>query len=124
MNKKVRRILATLVAATTMMSLAGCTINIDKDLVEGIASEVSEAVETGDIEIKSNRFDFEPEITAKILKKKARLYELPISYYGREYAEGKKITWKEIKRHIRSSFRSKRVMFVSIVSSIHRKSTA
>ena len=31
----------------------------------------------------------------KILKKKARLYELPISYYGREYAEGKKITWKD-----------------------------
>lgn len=45
--------------------------------------------------IKSDRFDFEPEITAKILKKKARLYELPISYYGREYAEGKKITWKD-----------------------------
>lgn len=48
-----------------------------------------------DIEIKSDRFDFEPEITAKILKKKARLYELPISYYGREYTEGKKITWKD-----------------------------
>ena len=47
------------------------------------------------IEIKSDRFDFEPEITAKILKKKARLYELPVSYYGREYAEGKKITWKD-----------------------------
>ena len=47
------------------------------------------------ITIKSDRFDFEPEITAKILKKKARLYELPISYYGREYAEGKKITWKD-----------------------------
>lgn len=47
------------------------------------------------IQIKSNRFDFEPEITAKMLKKKARLYELPISYYGREYAEGKKITWKD-----------------------------
>lgn len=45
------------------------------------------------IDIKSNRFDFEPEITAKVLKKGARLYELPISYYGREYAEGKKITW-------------------------------
>ena len=43
--------------------------------------------------IKSDRFDFEPEITAKMLKKRARLYELPISYYGREYAEGKKITW-------------------------------
>lgn len=48
-----------------------------------------------DIKIKSNRFDFEPEITAKVLKKGARLYELPISYYGREFSEGKKITWKD-----------------------------
>lgn len=48
-----------------------------------------------DIQIKSDRFDFEPEITAKVLKKGARLYELPISYYGREYDEGKKITWKD-----------------------------
>lgn len=48
-----------------------------------------------DIDIKSLRFDFEPEITAKVLKKKARLYELPISYYGREYNQGKKITWKD-----------------------------
>ena len=48
-----------------------------------------------DIKIKSDRFDFEPEITAKVLKKGARLYELPISYYGREYHEGKKITWKD-----------------------------
>lgn len=47
------------------------------------------------IQIKSNRFDFEPEITAKVLKRGARLYELPISYYGREYEEGKKITWKD-----------------------------
>ncbi len=47
------------------------------------------------IEIKSNRFDFEPEITAKILKRGARLYELPVSYYGREFSEGKKITWKD-----------------------------
>lgn len=57
MSKKVRRVLATLVATTTMMSLAGCTINIDKDLVESVASEVSEAVENGDIEIKSNDED-------------------------------------------------------------------
>ena len=48
-----------------------------------------------DIEIKSNRFDFEPEITAKVLKKGARLYELSISYYGRDFSEGKKITWKD-----------------------------
>jgi glycosyltransferase involved in cell wall biosynthesis len=47
------------------------------------------------IKINSNRFDFEPEITAKILKRKVRLYEMPISYYGRDYSEGKKITWKD-----------------------------
>ena len=46
-----------------------------------------------DITIKSNGFGFEPEVTAKILKKKARLYEIPISYYGRTYDEGKKIFW-------------------------------
>lgn len=47
------------------------------------------------IVIKSNRFEFEPEITAKVLKQGVRIYELPISYYGRDYAEGKKITWKD-----------------------------
>lgn len=47
------------------------------------------------VEIKSNRFEFEPEITAKVLKQKARLYELPISYFGRDYSEGKKITWRD-----------------------------
>lgn len=46
-----------------------------------------------DIKIKSKRFDFEPEITAKILKKGLRLYEVPITYRGRSYAEGKKIHW-------------------------------
>ena len=45
--------------------------------------------------IKSNRFDFEPEITAKVLKQGVRIYELPISYFGRDYSEGKKITWKD-----------------------------
>ncbi len=46
------------------------------------------------INIKSNGFSIEPEITAKVLKKKLRVYEMPISYYGRTYEEGKKITWK------------------------------
>lgn len=46
------------------------------------------------INLKSRRFDFEPEVTAKILKSGVRIYEVPISYAGREYAEGKKIgTW-------------------------------
>ncbi|MCB2185131.1 MAG: glycosyltransferase family 2 protein [Deltaproteobacteria bacterium] len=45
--------------------------------------------------IKSDRFNFEPEITAKILKKGLRIYEVPISYTGREFDEGKKITWRD-----------------------------
>jgi len=47
------------------------------------------------IQIRSNRFDFEPEITAKVLKRKHKLYEMPISYYGRDHSEGKKITWRD-----------------------------
>jgi hypothetical protein len=46
-----------------------------------------------DITIRSRRFDFEPEITAKVLKKHIRIYEVPISYNGREWDEGKKIRW-------------------------------
>ncbi len=47
------------------------------------------------INVRSNDFSVEPELTAKILKnKKLRIYELPISYYGRSYEEGKKISWK------------------------------
>ncbi|MFQ5683584.1 MAG: glycosyltransferase family 2 protein [Candidatus Binatia bacterium] len=48
-----------------------------------------------DIEIESERFGFEPEITVKVAKKQCRVYEVPISYHGRAYAEGKKITWKD-----------------------------
>jgi glycosyltransferase involved in cell wall biosynthesis len=47
------------------------------------------------MKIRSNRFDFEPEITAKVLKKGYRIYEVPIYYAGRDYAEGKKITWRD-----------------------------
>ncbi len=47
------------------------------------------------ITIKSNRFGFEPEITAKFAKLKCRIYEVPISYSGRNYEEGKKITWTD-----------------------------
>jgi len=45
--------------------------------------------------LKSNRFGFEPEVTARVAKGKWRVYEVPISYYGRTYAEGKKITWRD-----------------------------
>lgn len=47
------------------------------------------------IDIKSERFDFEPEITAKILKSGLKIREVPISYKGRAFSEGKKITWKD-----------------------------
>jgi glycosyltransferase involved in cell wall biosynthesis len=47
------------------------------------------------IKLKENCFGFEPEVTAKILKSRVRIYEVPISYVGREYHEGKKITWKD-----------------------------
>ena len=44
---------------------------------------------------KCDRFGFEPEFTAKVAKNKFRVYEVPISYSGRDYSEGKKITWKD-----------------------------
>lgn len=47
------------------------------------------------LDLKEDRFGFEPEVTAKILKQKIRIYEVPISYSGREYSEGKKIKWHD-----------------------------
>jgi glycosyltransferase involved in cell wall biosynthesis len=47
------------------------------------------------IVLKSNRFGFDPEITARLAKLKAKIYEVPISYSGRDYSEGKKIGWKD-----------------------------
>jgi glycosyltransferase involved in cell wall biosynthesis len=45
--------------------------------------------------IHARRFDFEPEFTAKVLKAGYQIYEVPISYFGRKFAEGKKLTWKD-----------------------------
>ena len=47
------------------------------------------------LDLREDSFAIEPEITAKVCKRKLRIYELPISYYGRTYAEGKKITWRD-----------------------------
>jgi glycosyltransferase involved in cell wall biosynthesis len=47
------------------------------------------------IQLKSSRFGFEPEITVKVAKLGCRIYEVPISYHGRTYAEGKKISWRD-----------------------------
>lgn len=47
------------------------------------------------VTLKSNRFGIEPELTARFARQRARIYEVPISYHGRTYAEGKKIGWKD-----------------------------
>jgi len=47
------------------------------------------------LDLRQDDFAIEPEITAKVCKRKLRVYELPIAYYGRTYAEGKKITWRD-----------------------------
>ena len=67
---------------TTLSDMETCYKLFTRQALEGIV-------------IKSDRFNFEPEITAKILKKGIRIYEVPISYTGREFEEGKKITWRD-----------------------------
>jgi len=82
LGNKVLTLMTNILYHTTLTDMETCYKAFKADFIKGI-------------QIKSNRFDFEPEITAKVLKKGARLSELPISYYGREYEEGKKITWKD-----------------------------
>jgi glycosyltransferase involved in cell wall biosynthesis len=57
------------------------------------------------ITIQENRFGFEPEITAKVARLGVRIFEVPISYYGRTYAEGKKINWRDGFSAIRCIFK-------------------
>ena len=82
LGNKLLTLITNILYNTTLTDMETCYKAFKTEFIKGI-------------EIKSNRFDFEPEITAKVLKRGARLYELPISYYGREYDEGKKITWKD-----------------------------
>lgn len=67
---------------TTLSDMETCYKMFKRKVLEGIT-------------LKSNGFEFEVEITAKILKRGYRIYEVPISYAGREYHEGKKITWRD-----------------------------
>lgn len=57
--------------------------------------KVFDAVVLKGITIKAKRFDFEPEITAKVLRSGYQIYEVPISYFGRKFSEGKKLTWRD-----------------------------
>ena len=67
---------------TTLTDMETCYKLIPTDLIRTI-------------HLRANRFDFEPEITAKILRTGHRIYEVPISYAGRELTEGKKISWRD-----------------------------
>jgi glycosyltransferase involved in cell wall biosynthesis len=78
--------------ALTLISNMLTNLNLS-DMEVGYKVFRAEAVKG--INLKSNRFGFEPEITVKLAKKRCRFYEVPISYHGRTYEEGKKITWKD-----------------------------
>jgi glycosyltransferase involved in cell wall biosynthesis len=67
---------------TTMTDMETCFKAVRADLLKQLP-------------LKSNRFGIEPEITAKLFKCGARVYEVPITYEGRDYADGKKITWRD-----------------------------
>jgi glycosyltransferase involved in cell wall biosynthesis len=75
-------LVTNLLYASTLSDMETCYKLFDRRVLDGVT-------------IESNRFDFEPEITAKVLRRGYRIYEVPISYAGREVHEGKKITWRD-----------------------------
>jgi glycosyltransferase involved in cell wall biosynthesis len=75
-------LVTNLLYSSTLSDMETCYKLFDRRVLEGIT-------------IESDRFDFEPEITAKVLRRGYRIYEVPISYAGREVDEGKKITWRD-----------------------------
>jgi glycosyltransferase involved in cell wall biosynthesis len=78
----------------TLTLLSNMLTNLNLSDME-VGYKVFRAEALKGIELKSKRFGFEPEITIKLAKKRCRFYEVPISYHGRTYEEGKKITWKD-----------------------------
>ena len=78
----------------TLTLLSNMLTNLNLSDME-VGYKVFRAEVLNGIELKSKRFGFEPEITVKLAKRGCRFYEVPISYHGRTYEEGKKITWKD-----------------------------
>lgn len=78
--------------ALTTLSNMLCDLNLT-DMETGYKAMRRELVQA--MVLKSNRFGIEPELTAKLARLRARIYEVPISYSGRSYSEGKKIGWKD-----------------------------
>jgi glycosyltransferase involved in cell wall biosynthesis len=75
-------LITNLLYSSTLSDMETCYKLFDRRVLEGIT-------------IESDKFEFEPEITAKVLRRGYRIYEVPISYAGREPDEGKKITWRD-----------------------------
>ncbi|MGH9079191.1 MAG: glycosyltransferase family 2 protein [Acidimicrobiales bacterium] len=75
-------LVTNLLYSSTLSDMESCYKLFDRTALDGIT-------------IDSDRFEFEPEITAKVLRRGYRIYEVPISYAGREPDEGKKITWRD-----------------------------
>lgn len=82
LGNKFLSLMTNLLYNTTLSDMETCFKLVKTDLIKSIP-------------LKSRRFEFEPEITAKLLKRKVRIFEVPISYAGREFEEGKKITWRD-----------------------------
>ena len=80
MGNRLLSLITNVLYSSTLSDMETCYKLFDAQVLEGIT-------------IVSNKFDFEPEITAKVLRRGYRIYEVPISYAGREPDEGKKITW-------------------------------
>jgi glycosyltransferase involved in cell wall biosynthesis len=76
----------------TLLSNMVCNLNLS-DMETGYKVFRRKCVEG--LELKSERFGIEPELTAKLARRRYRFYETPISYSGRDYSEGKKIGWKD-----------------------------
>ena len=82
LGNKFLTLLTNLLYNTILSDMETCYKVFRADVIRGIP-------------LRSRRFEFEPEITAKVLKRGHRIFEVPISYYGREYDEGKKISWRD-----------------------------
>jgi glycosyltransferase involved in cell wall biosynthesis len=78
--------------ALTLLSNMLTNLNLS-DMEVGYKAFRREVIRS--IELREDRFGFEPEITAKVARGRWRIYEVPISYYGRTYEEGKKIGWRD-----------------------------
>jgi glycosyltransferase involved in cell wall biosynthesis len=81
-GNRVLSLVTNVLYSSTLSDMETCYKLFDAQVLEGMT-------------LVSNRFDFEPEITAKVLRRGHRIYEVPISYAGREPDEGKKITWRD-----------------------------